>query len=225
QSYGKLFANSLFALRSSLFAISCYLPSCEKRKANSGKRNSVPGNIRLVETGKLLLQVRHLGQIVVPDVKVVGMQRRIVLVISLRRIERLEGNHLRHDRARKSLGLVELSNVGLRDALLVGAVVKNRRAILRALVRSLAVQLRGIVRHGEVHFQELPVGDLRGIVNNLHGFSMAGLAAADDLIFGGVGRASRVARRSADDAFNVLKNSLHSPETAAGENHRFLAAL
>src|SRR5271157_2867601 len=66
----------------------------------------VAGNVCQIEVGELLLKMCHLGQIVVPDVKVVGMQRRVVLVISLRRIERLERHHLGHDGARKCLSLV-----------------------------------------------------------------------------------------------------------------------
>ena len=54
---------------------------------------------------------------------------------------------------------------------------------------------------------------------------MAGPAGADDLVLGSVGGAAGVSRRSADNAFDMLKDSLYSPEAAAGEDQRLLAAL
>ena len=57
--------------------------------ANSDERTLVPRDVLLVEIGELLLQVRHLRRIIVPDVRVVRVQRGVVLVIPLRRIERL----------------------------------------------------------------------------------------------------------------------------------------
>ncbi len=84
------------------------------------------------------------------------MQRCIVLVISLRRIERLQRHYLGHDRAGKRFGLVELRNVRLGNALLIIVAVEDGRAILRAFVRTLTIQLRRIKGYGEEHLQNCP---------------------------------------------------------------------
>src|SRR6266536_5175102 len=101
-----------------------------------------------VKVGELLAQVLDLRRIVVGDIGLIGMQRGIVLVICLCRIESLQRHDLGHDRSRKNPGLVELSDVGLGDALLLLILVKNRRSVLRALVRTLTIELRGVVRQG-----------------------------------------------------------------------------
>ena len=54
---------------------------------------------------------------------------------------------------------------------------------------------------------------------------MASPAGADDLVLGGVGGAAGISRGGADNAFDMLEDSLYSPETAAGKDQRFLAAL
>ena len=71
------------------------------------------------------------------------MQRCIVLVIGLSWIESLQRNDFGYDGARENLGLVELRDIGLGDALLFVVGVKDRGAILRAFVGALAIELRG----------------------------------------------------------------------------------
>jgi len=58
-------------------------------------------------------------------------------VISLGRIERLQRNDLRHNRAGKYLGFFELCDVGFRDFLLIVAAIENYGTILCAVVRPL----------------------------------------------------------------------------------------
>ena len=76
----------------------------------------------VVKLGKLLLQVRYLRQIVVRDVRIVRMQLRIVLVITFRRIERLQRHNLGDDLMRKNFRLIQLRDVGLSYTLLCSAL-------------------------------------------------------------------------------------------------------
>ena len=60
-----------------------------------------------------------LGQIVNGDVWVVGMMFRIVLVIALCGIKRLQRDYLRHDGTSESFCAIELINICPRDSMLV----------------------------------------------------------------------------------------------------------
>jgi len=75
------------------------------------------------------------------------MQLRIILVIPLRRIKRLQRRHLRGNLPMKSFGLVELRNISLRNFLLLVIAVKNHRAVLRPFIGPLPVYLGRIERH------------------------------------------------------------------------------
>ena len=78
------------------------------------------------------------------------MQGQVVLVIGLGRIEALERLGLRDDRRREGARLVELRDIALRDTLACVSFSGNtRRAVLRAAIRPLPVQLRRILNHGE----------------------------------------------------------------------------
>ena len=83
-------------------------------------------------------------------------------MILLGRIEsavRLDsGNDVGLERVR----LVELGDVGPRDLHLLGVDGKNRRAVLRAGIRSLPIELGRIMRHREIDLQDVPVADRRG---------------------------------------------------------------
>src|ERR1700682_5300460 len=79
-----------------------------------------------------LLQVLDLGNVVIGNIGLVGVQRQIVLVIGLRRIKSFQRTHLGHDRLLVDLGGVELRDIGLRDLLLLIVGREDRRAILRA---------------------------------------------------------------------------------------------
>src|ERR1700730_12054924 len=107
-----------------------------------------------------------LREVVEPDVRIVRMQGGVVLMIALRSIERLQCDHLRHDRARKYLGGVELIDIGLTNAPLFVGRKEDDRAILRTLIRPLPVELRGVVSDGKEDLQQLTIGDLRSVVDN-----------------------------------------------------------
>lgn len=129
-----------------------------------------------------MLQMIYLRQIVDHDIRIVRVLDGIILVILLGGIKSVERHDLRHDRAAKNFRLINLIDVRVRDFLLVLIRVKNYGTILSSLVRALTIQLRGIVRDGEKYFQKLAHGNLRWIVNNLHGFGVPGPAFADGFI-------------------------------------------
>ena len=64
---------------------------------------------------------------------------------------------------------------------------------------------------------------LRRVVDDLHGFCVAGVAAADGFVLGGVGRAAGIAGSGTRDAFNVFEDGLNAPEAAASQDQAFLA--
>ncbi len=63
------------------------------------------------------------------------MQPGVVLVIAFRRIERLQRHHLGDDLVWEYLRLLELRDIGLRDALLLVIAEEDDRPILRSLIR------------------------------------------------------------------------------------------
>ena len=69
--------------------------------------------------------------------------------------------------------------------------------------------MTGIVRNRKEHAQELSVADLRRIVHNLNGFSVAGFSSADAFVLGGLGRSAGVAGGCVDHAFHVLEDGLN----------------
>ena len=83
--------------------------------------------------------------------------------------------------ALENFGGVELLDVGVRDFLLIGVLVKNCGAVLGAVVRPLIIQFGGVV-DGEKNPQQLAVGDLRRIEDDFHGFGVAGFAGADGFV-------------------------------------------
>ena len=109
--------------------------------------------------GQLRLQRLQLRQVVVDDVRIGRVQLEEVLVVGLGRIERLQRHDRRHDRPREDLRVSQLLDVRRRDLLLLVVDVEDRRAILRAVVRPLPIQLRRVVRDGEEDLQQLAVGD------------------------------------------------------------------
>jgi hypothetical protein len=138
-----------------------------------------------------------------------------MLVVRLGVIEAFERRDLGDDFSGEDVGGIELGDVGLCDAALLVAGIEDRRAVGGADVGALAVELSGIVGDGEEDAEELAVGDLRGIVDDLDGFGVAGGFGADLVVGGGGGRAAGVANRGGEYAFYTLEDRLRAPETAA----------
>ena len=171
---------------------------------------------------KLRLQLRHLRCVVDDDVGLVGVADQVILVIGLGREERrLHRAGLGDDRLLEHVGGVELRDVVLRGLRLRFGLRENLRAILRAAVRPLAVELRRVVRHREIDLQELAVGNFLGVEGHLDAFGMAGAAAADGLVVGGLLFAAGIAGHGVGHALDVLEHRLHAPEAAAGKHRGF----
>ena len=115
--------------------------------------------VAFVEVWKLLPEVSNFGRIVVDDVGIVGMARRVILMIWLGRIESRQRYDLGDDAARKYLGLTELRDISFGNPFLFVAVVEDYRSILTALIRTLAVELGGVVGHGKEYLKNSPIGD------------------------------------------------------------------
>src|SRR5260370_10881477 len=113
----------------------------------------------LIEIRENLFQIFQFGQVVVNDIGIIGIVLDIVLMVTLSRVERLEGLNFCDDGARIHVCNIKLRDVGLSDALLFFAGVKNRGAVLGAGIRALAVPLGGIVGDGEKNNQKLTVGE------------------------------------------------------------------
>lgn len=78
-----------------------------------------------VEVWKLLLQVGNLWRVVIDDVRIVGMEGSIVLVVSLSGIKTLQSDDLSYDAAREDFGIVELRDIRLGNSFLLLVAVKN----------------------------------------------------------------------------------------------------
>src|ERR1700687_5470380 len=104
---------------------------------------------RSIEVGKLLAKACDFRQVVHHDVGLVRMVNGVVLMVSFGFIEGFESDNLRRNAAIKDLCLVELVNISFGNVLLFFAGVKDSRAVLRADVRSLPIQLRGVMRNRE----------------------------------------------------------------------------
>src|SRR6185312_4715887 len=97
--------------------------------------------------------------------------------------------------------VVKLLYISLGDLFLLVIGIKNCRAILRPAIRALAIQFRGVMRYREEDLQQLPVGNLAGIVSYLNRFGMAGLSRAYGLIMGCLRFASAETGNRVCDAF------------------------
>ncbi len=141
-----------------------------------------------------------------------------VLVIGLGRVEAREGIDAGGDRRGVGVGGVELGDVGLCDTRLVWRGGKDFRAVLRAAVGALGIMHRGVQGYAEEDLQDLSVADLLGVVGDLDGFGVAGVAGADGVVIGGVRLAAAVAGQHALDATYVFEDALDAPEATAGEH-------
>src|SRR5262249_38194925 len=106
--------------------------------------------IAAVEFREEALQIRDLGQIIDRDVWVGGVSSEEVLVIALRGIEAFAGLNRSRQRGVKDPRTVQLSNISLSYLGLLGISREDRRAVLRANVGTLAIELGGVIGNREV---------------------------------------------------------------------------
>src|SRR5215467_3619197 len=113
------------------------------------KEDQLTRLLSYIEVGELLLQVLDFWRVVENDIGLVGMESSIVLMIGLGGIEALQMYDLRDDAMRKDLGLINLRNVRIGDAFLLIVGIEDGGAILCAFVRTLAIELGGVVSYGK----------------------------------------------------------------------------
>src|SRR5262249_15455509 len=112
------------------------------------------------------------------------MPREEVLMIGLGGIEGAAGFEGGDDLAAEAARLAQLVDIRLGDARLLLAGREDGRAILRADIRTLAIELRGIVHHREVDLQQAAIAHLARVVDDADGFGMTGAPRADLLVVG-----------------------------------------
>src|SRR5260370_41725331 len=102
------------------------------------------------------------------------MPREERLMIVLRRVELTIRLDLCHDGSVEDARLIELPNIGLGTPRLLRIRRKDGRAVLRADIRTLAIELGRIMGDREVDLQDSSIADLAGIKCDPHGFRVAG---------------------------------------------------
>ena len=93
-----------------------------------------------MKIAKLPAKMFHIGCIVEGDVRVVRVERGVILMIGLGSVERLQRDDLRHNRTRKRPGLIQLGDVCLRDVFLLITAVEDHRPVLAAGVWPWTIQ-------------------------------------------------------------------------------------
>src|SRR5229473_3589854 len=137
----------------------------------------------------------------------------IPLVIFLGAIERGRRGDLGDDGPAKASGGLRLFFRFARGRFLFGRMEENRRAVLRAGIGPLAVELRRVVDLPE-NSQKLFVTQLCRVKRHLYNFGVTGPVCAHVLVRR-VGRApTRVAHNGVRHAENLPKRRLNSPKTS-----------
>ena len=103
-------------------------------------------------------------------------------MILLGRIEVLVELDLGDDWSIVHMRLVELGDISLGDARLLGIGRENCRAILSPGIRSLAVELGRIVGDREINLQDTAVADLARIEGDPDRFRVSGCVGADHFV-------------------------------------------
>jgi hypothetical protein len=100
--------SSLWSVESGFTELGNWLPAETRGPPlpTGGDGPSFAPSLRSIECGELLLKFSQLGQIVVNDIGVVGMEREEILVIRLGGIESLERDNLGHNRLSENPGVV-----------------------------------------------------------------------------------------------------------------------
>jgi hypothetical protein len=145
------------------------------------------------------------------------MQRQIILVMRFRRIKLLQRHDLRNDRHTGC----QLPDIGSSDLLLLGAGVKNCGAVLTADIGALTVELGRVMRDADEHMQQLPVGYLRRIECDAHGFRVPRVAQAHDVVMRRCSAATRIARDDFGYPFDMLEYRIHTPKAASAKSNNF----
>jgi hypothetical protein len=123
---------------------------------------------------------------------------------------------LRHDWAFEFAALIELCFRRLGRRFLLGRMIKNDRAILRANIRALAIDRRWVVIRPE-NVEQLIIAHLRRVEFHLHDFRVSRFIRANVLVSRVLLRSTGVTDRRVRNTFELPKGRLHSPKTASTE--------
>jgi hypothetical protein len=147
--------------------------------------------------------------------------REIPLMIFLGAPEFWRGLDLRHNRSRKTAAFVEFFLGCFGRRFLFRRMIENGRTILRADVRTLAIQGRRIMIRPE-NIEKLSITNLSGIKFHFHNLSVAGVVPANVFVGRVVFRSAGIADSGRGHAFQIAKGFFHTPKTASPKC-RFLA--
>src|SRR5512132_323281 len=203
------------------------LPRFNETACGSHRRPSDGGGclpLWPVPRRELLFQRFELRQVVIDDIRLVRMKRKVILVIILGRIELVERCNFGDDRLAEQLCRIELRNVAFGEFLLFRSGVEDRRTILRTDVGTLPVQLRRVVCNGKENLEEIGIRDLRRIVGDLHSLGVTRRTGADHHVVRRGAIAPRVTRYDLLHAFHVFVNGVDAPEAATGKHGGGFAA-
>src|SRR5262245_30372645 len=140
----------------------------------------------------------------------------VLLVVLLGAVEGTGGDDLGHDGPLEAVLRGEPRDRRLGRGLLRGGMVEDRRAVLLAHVRALAVRGRGIVVRPE-HVQEILVFHAGRIIRDLHRLRVAGAVGAHVLVRRIRRAPSGIADLRRDDTLDLAKRGLDAPETSGGD--------
>src|SRR6266542_4683227 len=145
---------------------------------------------------------------VIPD----GVLLVVILVVLLCAPERRRGKDVGGD----AEAFLQRRLRRLREAFLLGVVVEDRRAVLRAVVAELTAVV-GRVDVVPEGVEELRVRHLARVVDHLDRLAVPDPAARHLLVRRVRLRPAGVARRRRDHARQLVERPLHAPEAAAGK--------
>jgi hypothetical protein len=138
-------------------------------------------------------------------------------MIVLGRIEGATGLDLCDNRSIEYVRLVQLGDVGLGNARLLGTGWEDCGAVLSADIRSLAMEFGRVMGDRKIDLQNPAIADAVRVEGDLDRFRVSGGVAANHFVMRGIGCTTGIARDGTGDAFDMLKDALDAPEAAAGE--------
>jgi hypothetical protein len=145
---------------------------------------------------------------------------KIALMVFLGAVKRAGRGNLRGDRPRESLAGIESGFGFFGDRFLLGRVCEDCRAVLRAIIGTLAIHLRWIVHVPEGVNQGF-ITDLSRVEGHLNNLGVAGVIGANVFI----GRVLRMAVAVADGGVNNSRDhaklDFDSPEAAGSKGSGF----
>ena len=150
----------------------------------------------------------------VPGVRVV---RKVILVIRLGRAVVGKRRHFGGDGGAEHFVLRHLADHGVGHFAMLGPIVVDAAAVLRAHIVALAVQ-GGRVVGMEEDLQDFLQADFVSIERQAHDLGMACVALADLLVSGIDGVAIGVATFHVGNAAHTVKHRLGAPEAAAAQS-------